>query len=271
MATQNQYIGQKTKMDGKTFVIVEANNGDANCISLQNYNTRLFLRHKEGRIIETDEKDNPAFFASDSSFIAEERGDGFVLRCSNQGMEYNYICKLDIDTYIISEDLVEYIFFAVATSMRDMKMDFDPMNGNIKQEIQSLYGCHLVMNDASYLIVPANDEQVGHISLINTSNGFYVRHFKGKIIENTYEDSEIFLMDSSFNPVFIGDGLNLHCVNNGLENLSIAYNEDHSELIIHNTKETFSISKTAYAWPWEILKKIISQTNRLASLLEKNK
>lgn len=271
MATQNQYVGRKVQMDGKTFVIVEANNGDVNCISLQNDNTRLFLRHKDGRLIETDEKDNPAFFASDSSFITEERGDGFVLRCSNQGMEDNYICKLDIDTYIISEDLVEYVFFAVATPMRSTEMTFHPTNGSINQGIELFYGCHIDMKDTSYLIVPANDEQVEHISLMNASDGSYARHFNGKLINSTYEDSEIFSKDSSFHPEFVEDGVFLHCVNNGMENLSIAYNGDHSELIVHDTKEAFSISKTAYAWPWEILKKLIPLAHAFALSLEKNK
>ncbi len=268
MIRAQQYIGQKVQLDGKTYNIIKANNSDENCISLQNTASMLYLRHKDGRLIESDKNDNETFFASDSSFFPEERGDGFVLRCSNQGMEDNYICKLDIDTYIISEDLVEYVFFTMPF-MHETRRAYGAFENTANYNNKTLYGNDLILNGICYLTVPSNDGHKDHISLLNTSNGLYARHFNGKIVESIPEDTGIFTIDSSFNPSINGDKLVLYCVNSNMENMSISFSESGTDLIIGNNPAEFEFQATSHAWPWGALKMIISNMHRIISLLEK--
>lgn len=104
------YVGKGVQMDDILYIVVKANNGDDACISLRNPDNGLFLRHKNGKIMESDSEDNAKFFPNDSSFVPVESGYGFILHCSNTGLERSFICRLEKNIYIISRDFVEYVF-----------------------------------------------------------------------------------------------------------------------------------------------------------------
>ncbi len=271
MQTAMQLIGKKVQLDGKMYHVVKANNGEDVCLSLQNASSALFLRHKDGRLVETDENDNATFFATDSSFVPEERGDGFVLRCSNPGMEESYICKLDVDTYIVSEDLVEFIFFAMPSSMDESDEIHSSTIDTLSKETEINYGSKLVLNGVAYLLVPANDGNVAHISLLNPSNGRFARHYDGKIIESFPDGAELFPADSSFNPEIDKGYISLCCVNTGMENLAITYNEKDTGFVIGEKSEAFAFQKIGCDSPWEALKEIIANLGRIAEILAEKK
>ena len=52
-------IGTQVQLDDALYTVVAANNGNTACISLRNKASGLFLRHKNGKLLDTDPNDNP--------------------------------------------------------------------------------------------------------------------------------------------------------------------------------------------------------------------
>ena len=272
MSIAAQYIGKIINLDGKAYAVVKANNNDANCLSLRSEGTGLFLRHKMGRLVETDASDNANFFPTDSSFIPEERNDGFVLRCSNKGMEESYICKIDIDTYIVNPDLVEYTFKAVAAPAAPVApVGMAPaIISGVEAAGNGFWGRSLNLNGRTYVTVPANDDDAGHLSLLNTANGLYARHFRGKLVESGPEmNAQFFALDSSFKPEAKDKGFILRCVNQGMEANAIVKGEDEkAEAVIGDVAAALVFPTGGAGFPWELFKIIAANTARMASMLE---
>ena len=109
IVTADSVIGSSVQLDDVVYSVEAANNGNRECISLCNQETGFFLRHKGGKLLDTDAKDNPNSFLDDSSWIPVACGDGYILHCSNAGMEDKFICKVGINDFIINSDLVEYV------------------------------------------------------------------------------------------------------------------------------------------------------------------
>ena len=270
MSIAAQTIGKNVKLDGKTYGLVGANNKNVNCVSLRSVATGLFLRHKMGRLVETDPNDNPNAFPADSSFIPEARGDGFVLRCSNKGMEDNYICKIDIDTYIVNPDLVEYMFKALPAPAAPLESMPSAFNPGVKTAGEAFWGRSLNLNGRTYLTVPANDDDAGHLSLLNMANGLYARHFRGKLVESGPEmNAQFFALDSSFKPEAKDKGFILRCVNQDMEANAIVKGEgEQAEALIGDVASAIVFPTEGAGWPWELLKMLAANTARVASMLE---
>ena len=270
MSIAAQTIGKNVKLDGKTYGLVGANNKNVNCVSLRSVATGLFLRHKMGRLVETDPNDNPNAFPADSSFIPEARGDGFVLRCSNKGMEDNYICKIDTDTFIVNPDLVEYLFKAIpapTASATPVSKAPAPIPGNMGAG-SGFLGRSLNLHGIKYLTVPANDDDPGHVSLLNVANGLYARHFRNNIVESGPEmNPQFFALDSSFKPEARGNGLILRCVNQGMETRAIVMGEgENPQAVIGKAESAQVFTSGSAAWPWSAVKILVAnaaQTEKL--------
>lgn len=260
MSIAPQFIGKTISFDEKIFVMVKANNGNTSCISLQNVNSNLFLRHRNGKLIETDSEDNSDFFPDDSSFIPEIRENGIALRCSNVGLEKFYICKIEINNYVINKDLIEFIF-------KPLKIDGD-YSGII-------LGHFININNYHYLIVPANNHESKHISLLNSENGMFLRHCNGKVLEDAcnvhldHMNVETYNNDSSFYPEASPEGIILHCVNEGLNDIAIV--ESDTGLILGKSTHATSFPMIGKGDIMEMLKIIIVNTGRIKSLLETKK
>ena len=204
-------IGKILVINDQLYSIIPANNNNQKCISIQNITNGLFLRHKNGKIIESPISDNLNSFPQDSSFIPEPRGEVFSLHCSNEGMEDNYICKNNINTLIVNPDLVEYLF-------RPTENIIEGFTDLIRPKDCFFIGKYLSCDNTDYLTVPGNDGNKDHISLINPSNGLYLRHVNGKIIESSSDlNSNFFNLDSSFQPQRKEFGIVLQCVNRSME------------------------------------------------------
>ena len=270
MSIVAQCIGKIINLDGKAYRLVKANNNDANCLSLRSEGTGLFLRHKMGRLVETDASDNADFFPADSSFIPEERSDGFVLRCANKGMEDSYICKIDIDTYIVNPDLVEYMFKALPAPAAPLESMPSAFNPGVKAAGEAFWGRSLNLNGRTYVTVPANDDDAGHLSLLNMANGLYARHFDNKIVESGPDmNPQFFAADSSFKPEAKDKGIILRCVNQGMETRAIVKGEDEkAEALIGDVASALVFPTGGAGWPWELLKTLAANTARMAFLME---
>ncbi len=253
-------IGKIVKLDEKQYLIIKPNNKKEHCISLQNVSTGFCLQHQNGRLFEVNKNNNSKNFIAESSFIPETRGDGFVLRCANQGFEESYICKLDIDTYIVSEDLVEFVFYALPYG--NYERDTHCFSGSDANHCdEHIYGCMLCLNDINYLAVPANDGKKDHISLLNMSNGCYVLVFNEKITEKQIEqENEFNLACSSFIPELNNNKIILNCAEN--EKLYVSYNEKKDEFSVGKREQAFSFPKACSDTQWENIKEIISNFGR---------
>ncbi len=108
--TASDLIGDKVKIDGIIYTLVTPNNKETKCLSIKNQSNNLFLRHINGKMLETDKQVNPMSFAMDSSFVPEATSDGFVLHCSNKNMENEYICRVDIHSYIVHSKHAKFLF-----------------------------------------------------------------------------------------------------------------------------------------------------------------
>lgn len=269
MSVATRYIGKTVKLDGKDYVIVKANNHDENFVSLRSVITGLFLRHKMGRVVETDADDNQAVFPADSSFFPEEREKGIVLHCSNPGMEDNYICKIDIDTFIVNTDLTEYVFQVTDAPVPSVERELglsstENVSGN------GFLGLNLSIDSRTYMIVPANDGDSAHISLLNMKNGLYARHFDSKIVEsNSDMNADFFPADSSFKPETRENGLILRCVNKGMENLAIVKGKGAPvTTLIGDVGSAQVFHAAGMGGMWEILKTMAANVARMTTLLE---
>ena len=252
-------IGKIVSLDERKYLIVKPNNKNEHCISLQNVSTGFYLQHQDGRVVESNGNSNSTDFEDKSSFIPESRGDGFVLRCSNKGFEESYICKLDIDTYIVSEDLVEYVFYAFTQSTgrnaEPIVDNFDDYRSN-----EELFGCMIHINDIDYLVVPANDDNSEHISLLNIYNGFYVLSEDNKLTEKPEKLDDEFKNNSSFIAEFHNKNIKLHCID---KNSSVVCGENNN-FIIGERANAFSFSQKHLYEKWKNIKDIISSFGRIS-------
>lgn len=263
-----KFLGMEVQLDDKKYALVAANNGNAGCLSLRNVESGLFLRHKNGKLLDTDANDNPKFFPADSSFVSVESGEGFLLHCSNAGMEDKYICKIDLNTFIINGDLVEYVF-------RPVKMMSSPMSAASVPQMQtdaygsSFLGLGVKINGVEFLTVPANDGQEGHVSLLNALTGQYARHFKGMIMESGREvNAEFFPQDSSFLPESRDDGFVLRCVNKGMENVGIASGKSGNDpMRVDGMNKAHVFPAVRDSLPWNAVKAFLENSARLVTLL----
>lgn len=251
-------IGKTIHFEGRVLAVCRANNNEEKCVSLQDTSNALFLRHKDGKIVETSKDVNPEFFPDDSSFVPEERSDGFILRCSNKGMEEHYVCKIDTDTFIVNRYLEEYIFRSTS-------------DGFVGSSCGVCIGRCLNANGVQYLLVPANDGNPFHVSLLNATNGLYARHFSGKLIESGPEkNAKAFPYDSSFRLEPQSDGMIVCCVNQGMENTAVARGAN-KELIIEELSKAYVFPITGALGAMELLKAAVSNTGRLCAMLNRKK
>lgn len=274
-------LGKIVRMDDAVYEITAANNGIANCCSLRNINSGLFLRHKNGKLLDTDANDNAEFFKADSSFVPEEREGGFVLHCSNAGMEKNFICKIDTNTFVINPDFIEFVYrpeSSPATAPAPVEALAPLENTTQAPAFSPAYyprengflGIQCMLHGVKYLTVPGNDDVDGHISLLNPLNGRYARHFDGKIVETGRErNTKFFPEDSSFLPEARNEGMVLRCVNQGMEDLAIVAEE--AETMVYKVGTlplAFVFPMVQGTFPWNAMKPLFENIAKIVSLLE---
>jgi len=291
IANIKEMIGKVIKLDEKKFLIEKSENENQTSIVLQNILTGLYLQHQGGKIVEAKKNSNYKDFISHSSFIPETRGDGFVLRCANHDLEEYYICKLDIDTYIVSEDLVEFVFYTLPLSENnsnecqiiqskkiedcnnEAKMSSliskennhettdDVAIYNICEECccnEEIFGCTLCINGMNYIIVPANDENVEHVSLLNMSNGCYALAYDDKIVDRETDMSRWFNHNSSFIAESSDENMRLHRVNKKKNNSYIIYSKINEEFTIGKESQAFVFAKEHSYKQWGNIKTILA-------------
>lgn len=226
-------LGKCIHLLGVRYEVVAANNGNAQCISLHNPETKLFLRHKNSKVVETGAEDNPQYFPLDSSFVPVEKGNGFVLHCSNPGLEHLYCCK-DNDGYIVSKDLEPYVFPFGTSADEDVAepyamTDLVLSHANHDSVIQRK---SLVYNGLAYDVMPANNGDSACISLFNPKTSRYLRHKLNKIVETDSDDNpQYFPMDSSFVPEERDDGYILRCSNTGMKRHALCHTPENTCIV----------------------------------------
>lgn len=284
-------IGKTVSLDEKIFLIEKSDSENQSCIALRNISTGLYLQIQDGKVVETKQSNNALDCTSQSRFIPEPRGDGFVLRCASTGFEEYYICKLDIDTYIVSEDLVEYVFYVQPESEKTSEYNmsqsenFENYNDIDKSELsiseknnhetsdndlishdcsdgyccsEEIFGCTICINGTNYIIVPANDGSIDHISLLNISNGCYILAYDDKIIDKASDMSRWFNHNSSFIAESINENICLHRINKNNNNSSIVYSKKNEEYTIGMKSQAYVFAKEHSYKQWENIKTILS-------------
>lgn len=109
-------VGQKIKIDTAIYKIVTGNSGIIGTVSFQDVVSEKFLRHKDSLLHKHPDKADK-LFAIDSSFVPQFQKEGFLLRCSNPGMENHYISRDAANRFIIAPGIQKaFIFHFVSAS-----------------------------------------------------------------------------------------------------------------------------------------------------------
>lgn len=126
--------GKYIKIKDSIYKIVKSNNGYNNTYSFLNIKNNKYIRHIQGKVVETDENINGKYFKDDSSFYIENSfisRDKICLRCFN--IQNSYIVKdIYFDEYFIAPFNSDFI--ASDSSFEVLNSDFSQSK---TEEVQS--------------------------------------------------------------------------------------------------------------------------------------
>ena len=217
MGFSTSLLNESIAFDSTLYTIVPANNNREEGVSFLNPATGKFVRHYEGKIIESEASMNSVAFPNDSTFITEDAGTGFRFYCSNPTMRDAYICKVDTDSFVVASEMSEHVFSIMG----------EDAEATALPSVEGLVGRTLRLGEQRYLIVPGNSDVPGHVSFLNPHSTKYLRHLDGELLETAGNvGPKVFARDSSFRPVAEQGKIVFHCVNKGMENLVIVQVEE---------------------------------------------
>ena len=199
MQLANTLRGEFISVNGATYTLTHANNGDAEAVSCLNEVTMKFLRHSQGALVESPFSEDE-LFRYDSSFIPVRGGEGVRLHCANPGLRE--LCLSLIDNVFV---------IAPEEQAHEFRLFHKPVLGSLVE-----------LGKAAYRLVKGNNGRNGAFSFLDVENGLFLRHANGVLMKSCPKENEgSFFDDSSFTIGVDADGYVFHCTNPGLEHLAI--------------------------------------------------
>lgn len=117
-----------------SYLIVEANNGMPEAVSLYNMQTNKYLRHFCSKLIESDVSLNAKYFPDDSSFIPKLNNAQYCFYASNKALRDFYIAN--DDAWVISNSLTKE-FFSIRENQSLLLKELIKSNISLKKEIEN--------------------------------------------------------------------------------------------------------------------------------------
>ena len=199
MQLASALIGEFISVNGVTYTLTRANNGDAEAVSCLNEVTMKYLRHSRGTLVESFPSEDELFL-HDSSFIPVQGGEGVRLHCANPGLRELCLSLTD-NVFVIAPE----------EQAHEFRLFHKPVLGSLVE-----------LGKAKYRLVKANNGRNGAYSFLDAENGLFLRHANGVLTKSCPKENEgAFFDDSSFTIGVDADGYVFHCTNPGLEQLAI--------------------------------------------------